>query len=258
MSSDHFPTREMPLEPSEAPPESSGPSGFTRLLTVLTSPSRTFEAVARNPQPWVGLIALILTLGIGTATTVQVTGPEQMEAMLEGPFGDKLADDEDFLQKMEESRDPSVAKRAMAAVQGGLGGVIFVALGALFYWLASMMVGGKGGFRRTLDVVLLSGWVTGIGFLATIPLILSKGSSLDVGYSLAPLLGLFGEGVDTSSFTFRFVHAFTNGFAIWQLILLAIGLGAVHHLSRGKAWIAAAVPWVLGYGLSVAVAGMFG
>jgi hypothetical protein len=204
------------------------------------------------------VIAMILVLGIGTALVVQVTGPEQMEAMMEGPFGTDLAEDEDFLEKLEESRNPSPGKRALAALQGGVGGLLFVALGALFYWVAAMIVGGKGGFRRTLDVVLLAGWIGGIGFVATIPLILSKGSSMDVGYSLAPLLGLFGEGVDSSSFVFRFVHTFTNVFAIWQLFLLAMGLGVVHQLSRGKAWFAAALPWALGYGLSVAVASIFG
>jgi hypothetical protein len=54
------------------------------------------------------------------------------------------------------------------------------------------------------------------------------------------------------------VHNFTNAFAIWQLFVLAIGLGAVHQLSKGKAWFAAAVPWALGYGLAVAVSSIFG
>ena len=256
MSSDHFTPEDQPAAPS--PTVDPGPSGFARLLTVITSPRVTFEAVERNPQPWVGLIVVILALALGTAATLHVTGPEQMEAMLNGPLGDNLADDEDFLQKLEESREPTMGKRALGALQGGLGGALMIAISALFYWLASLIVGGKGGFKRTLDVVLLAGWIGGIGFLATIPLILSKGSSLDTGYSLAPLLGMFGEGVDSSSVLFRFIHTFTNAFAIWQLFLLAIGLGAVHRLSQGKAWFAAAVPWTLGYGLAVAVSSIFG
>lgn len=259
MTSDHFPTEE-PVAPAPPQPaaEAKGPRGFARLLSIIVSPRATFEAVARRTQPWVGVVAVVLSIGLGSALIAHISGPEQMEAALHGPFGDKLQGNEEYLKKIEEAKTPTVGKRLITAVQAGLGGTAAFAIGAVFYWLACMVVGGKAGFKLTLDVVFLCTWVGGgLALLATVPLVLAKGSAMTVGYSLAPLSGLFGAGSDTSSIGYHFLQSFTNFFSIWELFLLAIGFQVVHRLSTGKAWFAAAAPWVLGNGIGLLMYGIF-
>ena len=274
MTSDHFPDDAQPTggarssgvfeggSPGASGGEArfsggDGSHGLARLWTVVTRPRETFEASALRPQPWVALVALLLVVGVGSAMIAHIAGPEQMEMMSHSTLGKKMAENPDFPQKLEDARHPSPAKRGLTAVSGGVGAVVMVFLASFFYWLACLAVGGRQGFLRTLDVVALSTWVgSGLGFLATVPLIFAKGSVMTVSYSLAPLLGLFGGSVDPNSFVFRFLQTFTNGFAIWQLVVMALGFAVVHRISRGRAWTAALVPWVLGYALSLAIASL--
>ncbi len=257
MSSDHFPAEE-PAAPAPPRPEPSGPQGLARLFSIIVSPRATFEAMARRTQPWVGVLAVVISVGLGSALIAHISGPEQMEAALNGPFGDKLQGNEEYLKKIEEAKSPTLGKRVVTALQAGLGGTVAFAIGAVFYWLACMVVGGKAGFKLTLDVVFLCTWVGGgLALLATVPLVLAKGSALTVGYSLAPLSGLLGAGSDTSSIGYHFLQSFTNFFSIWELFLLAIGFQVVHRLSTGRAWFAAAVPWVLGNGIGLLMYAIF-
>jgi hypothetical protein len=259
MDSDHFsPDVTETTSPMDQQPAAEGPQGLARLFSVIIAPRATFQALAQRPQPWVGVLAVVLAMWVGSAAISHISGPEQMKASLNGPFGERLSQDEDYLQRIEDAAHPSLSKRVLTGAGGGLGGAAVFAVGAVFYWLACLAVGGKMGFKRTLDVVFLASWIgAGLGMLLTVPLVLAKGSAMTVGYSLAPLLGLFGKGADSSSLLFHSLQSFTNFFAIWQLILLAIGFSVVHHLSTARAWIAAAVPWALGYGLSLAMMAIF-
>jgi len=259
MQSDHFPPEDA-TTPAPPPPtvEEGGPQGFARLLSIIVSPQATFEAVARRTQPWVGVLAVLLSVGLGSALIAHISGPEQMEAALKGPFAEKLRENEDYLKRIEEAKTPTIGKRLVTAVEAGAGGTVTFAIGAIFYWLACMAVGGRKGLKPTLDVVFLATWVGGgLALLATVPLVLAKGSAMTVGYSLAPLSGLLGGGADSSSIAYKALQAFTNFFSIWELILLAIGFQVVHRLSTQRAWIAAAVPWVLGNGFGLLMYAIF-
>ncbi len=264
MPSDHFPDDLVP-DRGDLPehdalfPGEGGPSGLARLVTVVTQPRRTFDAVAARPQPWVAIVALVLVVGVGSALIAHIAQPEQMELMLHSRMGERLAENPDFLQRLEDARNPTLLKRVFAGVSGGVGMAVMLFIASFFYWIMCRVVGGQEGFIRTLDVVALGSWVgSGLGFFATVPLVLAKGSVMTVGYSLAPVLGLFGGGTDPSSVLYRILQSFTNGFAIWQLVLMAIGFSVVHRIGRGAGWAAALIPWAVGYTLSVVIASFFG
>ncbi len=250
-------TSAMGSTPAADPTPATAPMGWARLVSIVHRPGATFEAVARRPQPWIPIVALALLVGVGSALIAHISGPEQMEMMLHSKWGERLANDPDFDQKLDDARHPSVAGRVTSGLSGAVGVVFMVAVTSFFYWLMCLVLGGRQGFQRTLDVVALGSWIgSGVGFAATLPLILAKGSVMSVGYSLAPLLALFGGDADPQGFGYRLLQSFTNGFAIWQLVLMAIGFAIVHQMGRGRGWVAALVPWLIGSALSLWIASL--
>lgn len=253
MSSDHFPTQETQDAGFQASEPDPGPNGFARLWAVIVSPRRAFEAIARKPQPWVGLVPLILLIAISAALTAHITEPEQMEAALEGPFGERLAEDENYQEQMEEARNPSMGERVKGGALGGVFAGLFVALIALLYWGGCAAFGGRQGFKPTLDAVYLTSWIGAVGQFLTGFLILAKGTSIGVGLSLALLV----PSLDPKSTAFIVLNVFGNFFGIWQLILLAMGFSIIHGISTRNGWLAAGIPWLLLSGFAVTVAIIF-
>jgi hypothetical protein len=255
--SDHFPDAD--FQAQEAPPAPPpGPTGGLRLLTVITAPRATFEAMAARPQPWVGVVALLVLVALCSAVILHVSQPEQMEAQLDSRFGEQLRENEDFMERMARADEPTLQERVTAGAIAGVSVTAMIFLMSLIYWLGCVVVGGKAGFRPTLDVVFLCAWVgAGIGLLATVPLILAKGSVMTTGWSLAQVVSAVNSDVDTDGMLYRSLAIFTNLFSLWQLWLMATGFAVVHRLSAGRGWIAAGVPWLIMNSFNLALVALF-
>jgi hypothetical protein len=100
--------------------------------------------------------------------------------------------------------------------------VLFLQSGILLV-IFTMLMGGEASYRQYLAVGAHAAVVGAVGQLATLPLIIQKGS-VQTSISLAPLAG----GADADSFLSNFLNAF-NVFLVWQVILLGVGVAAVNR-----------------------------
>jgi hypothetical protein len=215
---------------------------LSHLITVFMSPRTTMEGIRDRPR-WVLTLAVTLVLfAVTSAITAHITGPEQMEAALDGPFGERLASDPDYQRQIDESATPTVAGRVRSGVFGALGAGVFLLIIASLWHLVCRVVGGKGSWKQSMGVILLGDWIAlGLRSLLMTPVILAKGESMTVTFSLGALM----PEPDIKSIGWRALSTFTDVFSIWALIVTVIGLGVVHAFAKQKAWAVGVIPWLV-------------
>lgn len=127
---------------------------------------------------------------------------------------------------------------SMAAMQRGVSVVMMLVMPWIILFMQSgillvaftMLLGGEATYRQYLAIGAHAAVVGAVGQLATLPLIVQKGTA-QASISLAALAG----GADTDSFLYNFLNTF-NVFLVWQVILLAVGVAAVNRrISAGTA-----------------------
>lgn len=215
---------------------------LSHLITVFMSPRTTMEGIRDRPRWVITLVATLALFAVTSAITAHITGPEQMEAALDGPFGEQISKDPDYPQKMDEAASPTVAGRARSGVFGAIGaGVFLLIIGSLWH-LVCRIAGGKGSWKQSMGVILLGDWIAlGLRSVLMTPVILAKGESMTVTFSLGALM----PEPDIKSVAWRALSTFTDVFSIWSLIVTVIGFSVVHAFAKQKAWAVGLVPWLV-------------
>ncbi len=220
---------------------------FARAIGVITSPAATFADVVREPRP--AAILLIVALVIAVAATVPQMTEKGRQAVLDtqvqtmerlmGPL-----DDEVYAQLEAQSHSNT---RHIYSVVGTL---IWLPLMATFFtallWgLFNVLMGGGATFKQVLGVVTHSMVIMAVGALVAAPIQMMQTTfSLTGPFNLGALVPM----LDPESFISRFLR-FTSAITIWQMIVLAIGLGVLYK--RKSTGIA--IGLLAAYGLLVAL-----
>jgi len=122
-------------------------------------------------------------------------------------------------------------------------------LTSLVYFFCNIILGGESSYKKVLSVVTFTSFVPILGAILKTPLILAKNSA-DIQTSLALLMP---EG-DFTKIRYLLL-SFMDIFAIWQIILIASGMTVLYKFSKGKAFTATIISWLivvlLGIGLTV-------
>ncbi|MXZ09640.1 MAG: hypothetical protein F4Y79_09370 [Gemmatimonadetes bacterium] len=177
-----------------------------RMTGVFVSPGKTFGSVRSRVAHADWLVPIILMM-IVAAITVYLTRSIMMAHM------EKI----------------SATGSMIAMVSAPVGIVLALFLNsAIFLGTVRFVLGGETTYKHMLAVNSLSMLVGIPTAIVTVPLMLYKGSLIQVG------LGLFLPDSMTETFLGRLLF-YLSFFSIWQYALVAIGLGIVSGISTKKA-----------------------
>ena len=200
---------------------------ISNIINTYIAPSKVFESVKdfEWKKALVPLLVLVV-LGVISYWVIQdLVAEVQYDAGLERiENSSRIPDDqkEEIIAKMESQMD-SGPQKIIAWVASGLGGpisVFFMALIALL--VGNTFLGGSAKYGQLLNVTAWAFMVNILESIVKIPLMLSKWS-IEV-YTGLGVLGIGEKGT--------FIHSLLAGidiFAIWRIILIAIGMGIIYN-----------------------------
>lgn len=189
-----------------------------RFIGAITSPRETFASVAAHPT-WFGMLAVCIVAAavlVGGFLFTQVGQDAWLDTVTTGR---NLTDQQ---LQMFEKMAPYAGYFALGQMLIFLPLTLLVVSGIVFA-VFNAALGGQASFKQVFAVVVHSGPVGVVGQLFSMPLNYYRGtmtSAANVG-SLLPML-------PENSFAAHFLGSI-DVFLIWQLIVLAIGLGVLYR-----------------------------
>ncbi len=207
-----------------APPD---PGLVSRLFGVLFTPRQTFEAVARKPRV-LGALAVVTLIVAGGAGWLLSTDIGQQAAL------------EQQLDAME-SFGVTVTDEMYAQMERGLSNAVYFSMGGVLVWIPLLtlilagvlwtvgyvLLGAHAPFKAMLAVVAHAGVVNIVQQGFVLPLNYARGAM-----SSPSTLATFFPTLEEGAFAYRSLAA-VDLFIIWQLFILAIGVGVLYGRRTG-------------------------
>ncbi|RKY95994.1 MAG: hypothetical protein DRQ06_02480 [Candidatus Hydrothermota bacterium] len=204
------------------------------MFKSLVSPTEAMREVDENPSPWApfwfvvlfALVVFFLTFSLNkveiirqAAERVKELPPEQREAAMK------------------------TLRPGIMMLYGVLGVIITVPLKMLaqaaIFQRFLPLVGGEAPFSKVLTVVTFANFISTLGNLAKVPvMLLSK--TAEVHFDLSLLLG----NPETKGYLYR-LFTQIDIFTVWSLIVLGIGLSVTGKVERKKAYQVTFGLWLL-------------
>ncbi|MCJ7800946.1 MAG: YIP1 family protein [Candidatus Marinimicrobia bacterium] len=231
---------------------------LANVINSYTAPSKVFEAV--KDFDWKKAIVPLLILAVLGVISYWVIqdladdfGYEKAVSVIENM--DRLTDEQKVEQiaKIEDRMDgPQISSWISSGLAGPVT-VFFMALVALL--VGNTFMGGSAKYGQLLNVTAWAYMINILESLVKIPLMLNKWS-LEV-YTGLGVLGIGEKG--------SFINSLLAGidiFAIWRIILIAIGMGIIYNKKTKPYLIAMLVTWfvlrLIGAGFSSFFMGLTG
>lgn len=254
------------IRPGEAPsrsirPEGSGPAetdnSFSRLVGALIAPRRTFETLARRPTWLIAWLLLVVCMALlGWAMHERTDYRQVVEQTLEAR-GLIERFDAGEIDDMVESRERfGVFGAALGAL---VAGGIFCLI-ALFYWIAFRLAGSELSYKESL-ATFVHGSVPAVVFtLLAVPVVLSGGDLTTEQVMTRNLLAsnLSFLAPAEAGLALESLLSGLDFFALWSVVLLALGYRIVAKVSPAVAAGTVTVFFLLGLALRVGLAWLFG
>ena len=205
------------------------------LFKVLYEPGAVFTRVGEKPKflmPYIGLCVIQLILAVVNMPFLKAALAAQFAAQAAGAPGG--------------GPDPSKFV-AIGLVFVPIGIVIALLISALVLWVLVSVLGGDGKFGTLLSVSAYA-CVPSVVLLGIVGLIVLQMKGVEVITSpadLQPALGLDLLAPDAKGFLGAVLKGI-NPFAIWGLVLTAIGIEKTHKTTKGTAYAVAIGATVLG------------
>ncbi len=219
-----------------------------RILGIVLTPRATFKALSRSIGLWDLLAPLLILLVVSLGSQVLV-GPLTIEDQRQQVLQNQNLPDEQR-DIMLERLDGTAAIRPGALIFGRVATIAWYAiLGGVIMFFGSFVLGGQASYKEALAVVLYATLVYVIEMAVKIPLILQTGSTR-VSTSMALLL--------PASLGGTLIYRFFNNldfFAIWKVLLVALGVALVFKVDEKKARMVLVGAWALVMFLAALVMG---
>lgn len=211
-----------------------------RIAAVFTNPDAAMGAVRENPRWTMAGLILIVILGCYGATTLHISGPEQIDVMRDTRLGGMMTE-EQIQDQYDRYLDLSTGDRLLSGLQAGIGVFIGVLISGLVYLLFTKLAGGVGTFGQVMGVVFWSNLIgMGLGTLVRWPMVFAKKSVFAVSTGLALLV----PDAAPTSLAYQVLSIF-DFFAIWALYVMAVGFVKVHGFTFGKSLTVTIMSWLL-------------
>lgn len=238
-------TTERPgYEPELTQPPTPAPtarySSMQRLWMMFTSPGQVFEDIGIKPT-WVLIMAILVILGV--AAQLVIAPHIDNEATMRAQLADRADDltDEQIENAVAMSEKFSKFGPIIAVVIAPFVWVIMVAV----FLVMLKIVGSEIDFKKTLSTVLHGYWPpTAVALVLTGILVqrVGKVPQQDLANIVKANLGAFMSPETPAWLTAA--ASTISIFNIWTVALLIIGFATVGKISRGKAAVAALVPFI--------------
>ncbi len=233
-------------------------SVISNIINIFIAPSKVFEAVKDfNLKKALVPLLILAVLGVLSFWAIQDLATEVgYDTTLERiENSSRIPDDqkEEIITQMEERMEGPQITGWVASALGGPVTVFFMALIALL--VGNAIMGGSAKYGQLLNVTAWAYMINILENVVKIPLMLSKWS-LEVYTGL----GVFGIGEKGS-----FINSIFNAidiFAIWRIVLIAIGMGIIYNKKTRPYAIAMLIAWfvlrLIGAGFSSFFGGLTG
>jgi len=231
-------------EPELTQPPTPSPaarySAVQRLWMMFMSPGQVFEDIGVKPT-WVLLMIVLVLLGVGVQ--VAVAPHVDYEATIRARMSDRA--DEITDEQMEKMLAPAEKIAKFAPIAGLVVAPLVWVLMAAVFLVMLKIVGSEIDFKTTLSTVLHGYWpATAVALILTGVLVqrVGKVPEQELGNIVKANLGAF-LSPETPAWLSS-PAATISIFNIWVVVLLIMGFATVGKISRGKAAVAALVPWI--------------
>lgn len=227
-------------------------SSLSRMVGALTSPTKTFESIAKRPT-W--LIAIVVLILVGTATAYlavdRIDFEEEIRVALEKrdqpmPTGEQL------------EKAAALQKLISWAVAPVLFGFIFYFLAALIFWMGFKLTGSALDYKTALSTTLHGYIPAAVKALVTIPVILGRAEisaeELQSGALLKSNLAFLAP--EEAGAVLVAVLSSVDLFSVWCIALLAIGFGVTAKVSKKTATITVIAVWLFGVAVKLGFAAL--
>jgi len=227
----------------EAPGQSI--SAFGRIFGVLFSPKATFEDIVRKPS-WLLPVALgtVLSIIVSFALNQRVNWPDYIRQQIEkSPRASQLSPE----QKQQQAEAGAKFTPVFVYIVGTVAPIFIVLLVALLMWGAYSLLGGISTNFGTAMGITSHAFLTGLvsSPLMLLILYLRPYGTVDVDNPVATNLAVILP--DDSAKWLVTLCKQIDLFALWTLILLAIGFAAVNpkKLKGAKSFTIAVTVWAV-------------
>jgi hypothetical protein len=195
----------------------------SRFIGIITAPTETFRSVAAHPR-WLGMLALtavIVAFGAALPMTTdagQQAAIDQQVRQIES-FGMQVNDQMYEGMQQGRSRMPYTAGLAVLVASP----IMALIFSGILFAIFNAAMGGEASFKQLYTVFVHSSVISATGQLFTGPLNYFRGQTTS-----ATNLGVLLPMLDENSFVARLAGTI-DIFAIWGVIVLAIGLAVLYR-----------------------------
>ena len=233
----------MATTPIPVPEAQASVSPFGRIIGVFFSPKSTFEDIVRKPS-WLLPVALLtlLSIGVSFAINQRTNWREYVTQQMEKDprAADLSADDKEHRIEMGAKISPIITYAF-----GALGPILFILVITLILWGSYSLFAGISTNFETSFAVTSHGFLTGLvtSPLFIIVLYLREPGTVDLQNPIAANLAAFLP--EDSAKWLLALGKNLDIFAIWTLLLLAIGFSTVNpkKLKGGTSYAVAFGVW---------------
>lgn len=222
---------------------------LSRIVGVFTSPGRTAEAIGAKPNWLVPAIIIILLMLLFTYLAKPVIIQEtvtRVQQMMEskGAAQDQI---DTVLNRIQ----TSMGLRMFVGVTVTTALGIFI-WAAIWLFISNIVLGAQASYAQMLGVNVYRYFITTIGLLIKLPIMLSK-QTMNVHFSLATFL----PDDQKTTFLYKMLMQ-VELFNIWAIVVLSIGIAVVSKLDTKKVWPWVVLVYVVWYVAQAALGSMFG
>ncbi len=221
------------------------------MLDIYFAPTRAFARLKEKPTWWLPLvITVVVTLAVTAVTLQFFDWQAQQERAIDAMRNRNMTEEqiEQATEQMAKFWSSPLLRFGMPLASALVMQLAAVFVLALIYNLAMPLLGASGNYLKSLAVVCLASLVSVPAGLVKLLLVLLKRSG-EVSTSLL----LAAPGIKSGFL--QVLLGRLDPFAIWQLVLVAIGLKTVFDLKGSKPYVLVFLVW-LAFTLVFAVFGI--
>ena len=230
-----------------APAVANDASVMDDIIEIFYAPSRVFARRRDNPRFWAAFFIFSILLALGVWVMMR-NYADVLDAQMTRQMEAQMAKNPQFTPEMAE-RGRHMGQ-TFAPIGGVVVGIISTLILGLFVWIVGKLFDGKADFRHGLMIATFASFPKILDFLiAAVQALVMGTAGITNMLAATPSLARFAPA-STPPLMLGLLSRFSIG-TIWATILIGIGLHIVGRMSKGRAYTAAAVIWLLGTGLAL-------
>lgn len=230
-----------------APAVANDASVMDDIIEIFYAPSRVFARRRDNPRFWAAFVILSILFALG-AWLMMRNYADVLDAQIRRQMDAQMAKNPQFTPEMaERSRRMGQTVAPIGAV---LVGVISTLILGLVVWIVGKLFDAKADLRHGLMIATFASFPKIVDLvIAAIQALVMGTAGVTNMLAAAPSLARFAPA-DAPPLMLGLLSRFSIG-TIWATILIAIGLHIAGRMTKGRAYTAAVVVWLLGTAIAL-------